>query len=89
MTRPSLTFPYCNNQGLTPDCCCLTLRPNTERPVTITQGTNKLSIPEKIGADLKKVMEKSCKTSPLFWDGKTAERVVEVMKKMFGSPFKS
>jgi UDP-N-acetylglucosamine 2-epimerase (non-hydrolysing) len=63
---------------------CLTLRPNTERPVTITQGTNKLSIPEKIEADLKEVMEKGCKASPLLWDGKTSSRVVKAIKTIFG-----
>ncbi len=60
---------------------CLTLRPNTERPVTITQGTNKLSTPESIEADLEEVMKKDSKTPPLFWEGKTAERVVEGIKK--------
>ena len=59
---------------------CLTLRPNTERPVTIIQGTNKLSTPERIEADLSEVMEKNTKAPPLFWDGKTAERVFETIK---------
>ena len=43
---------------------CLTLRPNTERPVTITQGTNKLTTPEKIVADIGEILEKNCKAPP-------------------------
>ena len=62
---------------------CLTLRPNTERPVTITQGTNKLSIPERIEADLTKVMQRDVKGPPLYWDGKTSARIVESIKAIF------
>ena len=62
---------------------CLTLRPNTERPVTITQGTNKLSIPEKIESDLEEVIKEDCNIPPLFWDGKTAARVVRIIKEIF------
>jgi UDP-N-acetylglucosamine 2-epimerase (non-hydrolysing) len=49
---------------------CLTLRANTERSMTITQGTNKLSTPESIEADLEEIMEKDCKTPPLFYHRK-------------------
>ena len=62
---------------------CLTLRSNTERPVTITEGTNKLSTPERIETDLTEVMEKYSKAPPLFWDGKTADRVVQEIKAIF------
>jgi UDP-N-acetylglucosamine 2-epimerase (non-hydrolysing) len=54
---------------------CLTLRPNTERPVTVTQGTNRLSTPERIESDLEEVMQREVGKTPLFWDGKTAARV--------------
>ncbi len=62
---------------------CLTLRSNTERPVTITEGTNKLTTPERIEDDLEDVMGKNCKTPPLFWDGKTSARVVKPIKAIF------
>ncbi len=66
---------------------CLTLRPNTERPVTITEGTNKLTTPEKIEDDLKDVMGKNCKAPPLFWDGKTSARIVKPIKAIFSENF--
>jgi len=62
---------------------CLTLRPNTERPVTITEGTNKLSTPERIESDLKEVIKKDPKKPPLSWDGKTSERVFQAIKAIF------
>lgn len=61
---------------------CLTLRPNTERPMTVTQGTNKLSTHDKIEHDLEKLVEKDFNNIPLFWDGKTAERVVDTIKEI-------
>src|SRR5580692_922189 len=62
---------------------CLTLRENTERPVTVTEGTNEL-----VGQDPKKIIEaaeavlagkaKPGRIPPL-WDGHAAERIVEVL----------
>ena len=65
---------------------CLTIRPNTERPVTISEGTNVLVSPdpEKIMKEFKRVMQdrgsRKSKT-PAYWDGKTAERIIEILVK--------
>lgn len=60
---------------------CLTLRDNTERPETITIGTNELvgTNPKNIAPYLTKLNEGNWKTGgiPEKWDGKTAVRIVE------------
>jgi UDP-N-acetylglucosamine 2-epimerase (non-hydrolysing) len=62
---------------------CLTLRDNTERPVTITQGTNQLvgRDPEKIVAAARQILSGSVKPGsiPRLWDGHAAERIVETL----------
>jgi UDP-N-acetylglucosamine 2-epimerase (non-hydrolysing) len=63
---------------------CLTLRENTERPITVTQGTNHLAglERERIVAIARKVIrgEFANKGSlPELWDGRTAERIVDVL----------
>ena len=60
---------------------CLTLRPNTERPVTITLGSNRLTRIETILADVEAALagpERIGETPPL-WDGHAAERTVNCM----------
>jgi len=55
---------------------CLTLRPNTERPITITQGTNQLVEPEPVS--FLQALEASNGRRhriPELWDGKTAGRI--------------
>jgi UDP-N-acetylglucosamine 2-epimerase (non-hydrolysing) len=65
---------------------CLTLRPNTERPITVTLGTNEL-IPfdEKIIEDCIKKIEigkgKKGKIPPM-WDGKATERIVKLLSEI-------
>ena len=57
---------------------CLTLRPNTERPITITKGTNRLCSPENLLLEFSEALEKRGRVAaPIeLWDGHTAERVV-------------
>ena len=62
---------------------CLTLRPNTERPITITKGSNRLTCVESLIADIKDVMagpERFGET-PNMWDGQTAERIITLLLK--------
>jgi UDP-N-acetylglucosamine 2-epimerase (non-hydrolysing) len=65
---------------------CLTLRDNTERPETVTQGTNELigTNPEAVKPALKKLMSGSWKSGsvPEKWDGKASERIVAQISKL-------
>lgn len=65
---------------------CLTVRANTERPVTISMGTNQLVDSEK--SSLVKAMQdrltesRKNKRMPLLWDGHTAARIVKVFRQV-------
>jgi len=69
---------------------CLTLRENTERPVTITQGTNELvgTDPTKIVAAARRLLSGQRKTwqIPSLWDGHAAQRIVEILLHVTSGP---
>jgi UDP-N-acetylglucosamine 2-epimerase (non-hydrolysing) len=66
---------------------CLTLRENTERPVTITLGTNRLA--GTTAASIARAWTDHCQAPkagavPPLWDGHAAERARDVLKSYFG-----
>ena len=65
---------------------CITLRENTERPITITEGTNKLAripdLPDYVGDILNGRWPAGRK--PELWDGKTADRIISDLARRFG-----
>jgi UDP-N-acetylglucosamine 2-epimerase (non-hydrolysing) len=61
---------------------CLTLRDSTERPVTVSEGTNRVvgRDPDRIIAEARRVLyEGRMKRRPALWDGKASERIAEVL----------
>lgn len=64
---------------------CITMRPNTERPITCSQGTNILAgtDPVRIRAAMDAVLEGRARRGsiPKKWDGRAAERLVEILLK--------
>ncbi len=65
---------------------CLTLRENTERPETITMGTNQLigSDMAKLKSELRKIVDKDVAKGqiPELWDGNTAQRIVNCLRNL-------
>jgi len=63
---------------------CLTLRHNTERPITVTDGTNRIvgNDPERIKSAAFAVLDESArrKRSPELWDGHAAVRIVDAIE---------
>ncbi len=64
---------------------CITIRENTERPITVEEGSNVLAgtDPARIIAEVRKVLRGNGKSGcpPYLWDGKAAVRIVDVLVK--------
>ncbi len=68
---------------------CLTLRENTERPVTVTDGTNTIvgTDPAAIEAAIENLRASPPTKGrrPALWDGKAAERIIDILERDLGS----
>src|SRR4051794_24036835 len=64
---------------------CLTLRENTERPVTVSEGTNRLVKPETLVLELDLALKSPRPVRcPELWDGKAAQRCLADLKRRSG-----
>jgi len=62
---------------------CLTVRPNTERPITITHGTNRLLEPEAVGDAVRDILANGLDVpaeGPPLWDGHAGDRIAAVVE---------
>ena len=67
---------------------CLTVRPNTERPITISHGTNRLIEPAEIVDAVDAVLARPAGTGhkvPPLWDGAAGPRSAEVITDWLGA----
>ena len=81
---------FTDSGGIQEECTvlkipCYTLRYNTERPITVTSGTNRLVNPEKniiFDTFIENQFDINPNYSlPLGWDGKASKRIVEILNK--------
>jgi UDP-N-acetylglucosamine 2-epimerase (non-hydrolysing) len=65
---------------------CLTLRPNTERPITISEGSNRLTTLAGLRQDLDAALERRASGAglpcPALWDGKASERIADALAEL-------
>jgi UDP-N-acetylglucosamine 2-epimerase (non-hydrolysing) len=64
------------------------LRDNTERPVTVTEGSNRLSNAEHVVAQAERLLKHAGRvgTCPELWDGRTADRLVQDLERRMLQP---
>ncbi len=71
------------------DVPCMTLRNSTERPETVTIGTNELvgTNPQNLAPYLKRLSEGKWKkgATPELWDGHTSKRIVKILLQIYGA----
>lgn len=67
---------------------CLTMRENTERPVTVTVGTNELVGARDLPQQVRRILDGNWKkgTRPQLWDGNAASRAVESLARRAVGP---
>jgi UDP-N-acetylglucosamine 2-epimerase (non-hydrolysing) len=65
---------------------CLTMRENTERPITVSEGTNRLVSTDDLLNSLRAAVSGRWETGkrPLNWDGHTAARCEAALRRRFG-----
>jgi UDP-N-acetylglucosamine 2-epimerase (non-hydrolysing) len=69
---------------------CFTARPSTERPITVTHGTNRLVALSDIGALPVGTASAAKPAPPPLWDGRTAERIADLFERYLaaGAPLR-
>jgi len=69
---------------------CFTARPSTERPITVTHGTNRLIAVSDIGALPVRPAPAAKPAPPPLWDGRTAERIADLFERYLaaGAPLR-
>jgi UDP-N-acetylglucosamine 2-epimerase (non-hydrolysing) len=69
------------------DVPCLTIRPNTERPITISHGTNQLVAPGEVSKAAAAILDGTTRfptQRPPLWDGQAGPRIARIISDLYG-----
>ncbi|PPR12346.1 MAG: UDP-2,3-diacetamido-2,3-dideoxy-D-glucuronate 2-epimerase [Alphaproteobacteria bacterium MarineAlpha11_Bin1] len=71
------------------DIPCITLRRNTERPITVAEGTNRLAVSDDLQGYVSSIIAGNWPSGrrPDLWDGKTASRVMDDLQRRMAPGF--